>query len=344
MGGGWAMTTTQVSTHPGAGRAFPDAAVLRWMYERMVTIRAFEERIATLRSSGTLQGSAHLYAGQEAVAVGVCAQLQTDDYVASTHRGHGHAIAKGVDVARMMAELFGRTTGTNRGKGGSMHIADTSVGMLGATGIVGAGTPIALGAALSAKTRRTQQVSVAFFGDGAMGQGPIYECLNMAAIWKLPMIFVCENNGYAESTPAEYALSTRDLAQRAQAFNVAAEIVDGQDVLAVYDAMGRAVERARRGEGPSFLECKTYRYYGHFLGDDPLRYRTQDEETYFRGRDCIKRFEELMHSGDGLSSATMDEIRTATEQAIDNAVAFAETSPRPSVADLYTQVYSQEAL
>src|SRR5919202_17299 len=255
----------EVFAGAGTRTALPDPGVLRWLYERMVLIRTFEERIAVLRSSGGLQGSAHLYAGQEAVAVGVCARLNRDDYVASTHRGHGHAIAKGVDVARMMAELYGRSTGTNRGKGGSMHIADTSVGMLGATGIVGAGTPIALGAALSAKTRKTQQVAVAFFGDGAMGQGPIYECLNIAAIWKLPLIFVCENNGYAESTPAEYALSTRDLAARADAFNIPSAIVDGQDVFAVYDAMGVAVERGRRGDGPTFLECKKYRYYGHFL-------------------------------------------------------------------------------
>lgn len=341
--------TTQVSSHAAAARALPDGAVLRWMYERMVSIRTFEERIAALRGSGGLQGSAHLYAGQEAVAVGVCARLNVDDYVASTHRGHGHAIAKGVDVSRMMAELYGRTTGTNGGKGGSMHIADTRVGMLGATGIVGAGTPIALGAALSAKTRRTQQVSVAFFGDGAMGQGPIYECLNMAAIWKLPMIFVCENNGYAESTPAEYALSTRDLARRAEAFNVASAIIDGQDVIAVYDEMGRAVERARRGDGPSFLECKTYRYYGHFLGDDPLRYRTAEEEAYYRGRDCIQQFEALMResrsqSPQCLSDDDMDSIRVAADREVDKAVAFAESSPKPEVSDLYTQVYSAEVL
>jgi pyruvate dehydrogenase E1 component alpha subunit len=341
--------TTQVSSQVAAARALPEGAVLRWMYERMVSIRTFEERIAALRGSGGLQGSAHLYAGQEAVAVGVCARLNVDDYVASTHRGHGHAIAKGVDVSRMMAELYGRTTGTNGGKGGSMHIADTTVGMLGATGIVGAGTPIALGAALSAKTRHTQQVSVAFFGDGAMGQGPIYECLNMAAIWKLPMIFVCENNGYAESTPAEYALSTRDLARRAEAFNVASAILDGQDVVAVYDEMGRAVERARRGEGPSFLECKTYRYYGHFLGDDPLRYRTQEEEAYYRGRDCIQQFEAMMResrsqSPQCLSDDDMESIRVAADQEVDKAVEFAESSPRPQVSDLYTQVYSQEVL
>jgi pyruvate dehydrogenase E1 component alpha subunit len=306
----------------------------------MRLIRAFEEQIDALRTSGQLQGSAHLYVGQEAVASGVCARLNADDYVASTHRGHGHAIAKGVDVARMMAELYGRATGTNKGKGGSMHIADTSVGMLGATGIVGAGTPIALGAALSARTRKTQQVAVAFFGDGAMGQGPIYECLNMAAIWKLPMIFVCENNGYAESTSAEYALSTRDLAKRAAAFEMPAEIVDGQDVFAVYEHTGTAVERARSGQGPTFLECKTYRYYGHFLGDDPLRYRTAEEEAHYRARDCLVRFERAMAEQSLLSESELAAIRADVNATIEQAVEFAERSPAPNVAELTTEVYA----
>src|SRR5438552_4333046 len=230
--------TTAISTEAPTSAPVPrEPDLLYRLYRTMYLIRAFEQKIDALRTSGQQQGSAHLYVGQEAVATGVCARLNAADYVASTHRGHGHAIGKGVDVARMMAELYGRATGTNKGKGGSMHIADTKVGMLGATGIVGAGTPIALGAALSSKTRKTQQVAVAFFGDGAMGQGPVYECMNMASIWKLPMIFVCENNGYAESTPVEYALSTRDLAVRAGAFNVPSAIVDGQDVLAVYAEM-----------------------------------------------------------------------------------------------------------
>src|SRR2546430_6677882 len=257
----------------------------------MVLIRRFEERIDALRQSGALQGSAHLSVGQESVAAGVSAVLRRDDYVASTHRGHGHAIAKGVDVSRMMAELFGRESGTNRGKGGSMHIADTAVGMLGATGVVGAGIPIALGAALSSRTRRSGQVAVAYFGDGAMGQGVVYECLNMAAIWKLPIVFVCENNGYAESTPVEYALGTKDPAPRAAPFGVRTVTVDGQDVFAVLAEAGEAIERARNGGGPSFLECKTYRYYGHYLGDDPRRYRTAEEEAFYRSRDCIERFE-----------------------------------------------------
>jgi acetoin:2,6-dichlorophenolindophenol oxidoreductase subunit alpha len=333
------MVTTSIV--PATTAPVPrDAQLLRRLYRTMRLIRAFEEKIDALRTSGALQGSAHLYVGQEAVASGVCARLNDDDYVASTHRGHGHAIAKGVDVARMMAELYGRATGTNKGKGGSMHIADTSVGMLGATGIVGAGTPIALGAALSAKTRKTQQVSVAFFGDGAMGQGPVYECLNMAAIWKLPMIFVCENNGYAESTSAEYALSTRDLAKRAAAFEIPASVVDGQDVFDVYAHMGEAVERARAGGGPSFLECKTYRYYGHFLGDDPLRYRTPEEEAHYRARDCIQRYERAMADHSLLSDAELESIREDVNATIERAVQFAEQSPLPDPSELTTEVYA----
>ncbi len=336
VGSGGTLGRIVAPSIPTPHPSLPAEPTLRWMLEHMLLIRTFEERIASVRQSGALQGSAHLYAGQEAVAVGVCARLNRDDYVASTHRGHGHAIAKGVDTARMMAELYGRATGTNHGKGGSMHIADTSVGMLGATGIVGAGTPLALGAALSAQKRRTQQVAVAFFGDGAMGQGTVYECLNMAAIWKLPLIFVCENNGYAESTPAEYALSTPDLADRAAAFKMPAFVVDGQDVLDVYAHSGAAVERARNGDGPTFLECKTYRYYGHFLGDDPHRYRTVEEETYYRGRDCIQR---LLDAG-AIPEAEAEQISTAVEEQIDAAVRFAESSPLPDRSELTTQVYA----
>ncbi len=319
-----------------------DPAVLDWLYRHLVLIRQFEEKVRELRQSGVLQGSIHLYVGEEAVAVGVCARLNRDDYVASTHRGHGHCIAKGVDVARMMAELYGRVTGTNRGKGGSMHIADTSVGMLGATGIVGSGMPLALGAALAAKQRRSQQVAVAFFGDGAMGQGVVYECLNMAAIWRLPMIFVCENNRYAESTPVEYAISTPELVDRVRPFNVAAVSVDGQDVFAVYEAAGEAVARARRGEGPSFLECKTYRYYGHFFGDDPLRYRSREEEAYYRARDCIQRFERAVLDAGLLPADALARVRAEVDAQIADAVRFAESSPWPDVAELTTDVYTPQ--
>ncbi|HSR25434.1 MAG TPA: thiamine pyrophosphate-dependent dehydrogenase E1 component subunit alpha [Candidatus Eisenbacteria bacterium] len=319
----------------------PEPDVLRWLYQRMLLIRRFEERIDALRQSGALQGSAHLSVGQESVAAGVCARLRRDDYVASTHRGHGHAIAKGVDVSRMMAELFGRESGTNRGKGGSMHIADTSVGMLGATGVVGAGIPIALGAALSARTRRSGQVAVAFFGDGAMGQGLVYECLNMAAIWRLPIVFVCENNGYAESTPVEYALGTKDLAARAEPFGLPACALDGQDVFAVYDRVGGAVERARGGQGPSFLECKTYRYYGHYLGDDPRRYRSAEEEAHYRERDCIERFERAVLERGALWADELREIDRQTRAEVEAAVAFARRSAAPSAAELTTDVYTR---
>ncbi len=314
--------------------------LLRWMYERMVLIRVFEERIAALRQSGALQGSAHLYVGQESVAVGVCAGLNGDDYVASTHRGHGHAIAKGVDPSRMMAELFGRETGTNRGKGGSMHIADTSVGMLGATGIVGAGIPIALGAALSARTRGTRQLAVTFFGDGAMGQGLVYECLNMAVIWKLPIVFVCENNGYAESTPAEYALSTSELARRAEPFGLPARSLDGQDVFAVHGEMSGAIELARAGGGPSFIECKTYRYHGHYIGDDPHRYRSAEEEAFYRERDCIERFERTVLERRSLTEADLRQIDQEVHRRVEAAVEFAERSAPPPVTELTTHVYT----
>jgi pyruvate dehydrogenase E1 component alpha subunit len=319
----------------------PEQDVLRWLYRCMVLIRRFEERIDALRQSGALQGSAHLSVGQESVAAGVSAVLRRDDYVASTHRGHGHAIAKGVDVSRMMAELFGRESGTNRGKGGSMHIADTAVGMLGATGVVGAGIPIALGAALSSRTRRSGQVAVAYFGDGAMGQGVVYECLNMAAIWKLPIVFVCENNGYAESTPVEYALGTKDLAPRAAPFGMPSCALDGQDVLAVYREAGTAVQRARSGQGPTFLECKTYRYYGHYLGDDPRRYRSAEEEAYYRERDCIDRFERAMLERGALWADELREIEAACRSQIDAAVAFAQRSAPPGPAELTTHVYSR---
>lgn len=319
-----------------------DPAKQEWLYRHLLLIRHFEEQVRELRQSGAMQGSIHLYVGQEAVATGVCGNLTRDDYITSTHRGHGHCIAKGVDVARMMAELYGRTTGTNRGKGGSMHIADTSVGMLGATGIVGSGGPLAMGAAIAAKQRGKGQVSVAFFGDGAMGQGLVYECLNMAAIWKLPMIFVLENNGYAESTPVEYSLSTAELTDRVKPFGVPAVKVDGQDVFEVYAATGEAVERARSGGGPSFLECKTYRYYGHFFGDDPLRYRLREEEEYYRGRDCIDRATQALLEAGALSAADLDRVEAEVRARIADAVKFAEESPLPDLSELEKDVYTPQ--
>ncbi|MFQ5878888.1 MAG: thiamine pyrophosphate-dependent dehydrogenase E1 component subunit alpha [Dehalococcoidia bacterium] len=320
---------------------------LLWMYERMVLIRSFEERFRRLTMAGRLQGAGHLYAGQEAVAVGVCAHLREVDYIASTHRGHGHCIAKGVAPRHMMAELYGRATGTNKGKGGSMHITDVSKGMLGVNPIVGGGIPHAVGAALSAKVQGSDQVAVAFFGDGAANQGTFHESLNLAAIWKLPVVFVCENNLYAESTPAEYAIAVRDIAQRAAAYDMPGVVVDGQDVFAVYEATGEALARARAGQGPTLIEAKTYRYYGHYLGDDPSRYRTKEEEEYYRDRDPIQRFRERVLAARLLTEEELTAVDTGAAALVEEAVETGETSPLPNVEELYQDVYlnyPQEAL
>jgi TPP-dependent pyruvate/acetoin dehydrogenase alpha subunit len=317
----------------------PPEETLRWMYERMSLIRRFEERLKWLVETGVPVGAVHYYAGQEAVAVGVCAALEPQDWVASTHRGHGHCIAKGVEVAPMMAELFGKSTGTNHGKGGSMHITDIDKRVLGVNPIVGAGVAHAVGAALSAKVRKADEVAVSFFGDGAGAIGTLHESLNMASIWKLPLIFVCENNGYAQATPVEYALCSPDVAERAPAYHMPGVIVDGQDVIAVWSAAEEALRRARSGGGPSLIECKTYRYYGHHQGDETLRYRTADEEQAARERDCLKRFRNQMQDSGPLTVAQLDEIDARNEQLLDEAVEFAETSPLPDPGELYTDVY-----
>lgn len=309
------------------------------MYETMSLIRQFEERLKWLVETGVPVGAVHYYVGQEAVAAGICAALEPHDWIASTHRGHGHCIAKGVDVAAMMAELFGKATGTNRGKGGSMHITDIRKGILGVNPIVGAGVAHAVGAALSAKVRRTAQVAVAFFGDGAAGIGTLHESLNMAAIWRLPMVFVCENNGYAQATPVEYALAVANIADRASAYAMPGVIVDGQDVIAVWEAAVVAVTRARDGGGPTLIECKTYRYYGHHQGDDPLRYRTPEEERAARERDCLRCFRDRMEATGPLTIADLDEIDARNTRLIDDAVEFAKASPLPDESDLWTHVF-----
>jgi acetoin:2,6-dichlorophenolindophenol oxidoreductase subunit alpha len=315
---------------------------LLWMYERMGLIREFEERLKLEIDRGLPVGSTHFYVGEEAVAVGVCAALDASDWIASTHRGHGHCIAKGVDVRPMMAELYGKVTGTNRGKGGSMHITDMAKGMLGVNPILGMGAPHALGAALTARVRGTGQIAATFFGDGASSIGAIHESMNMASIWKLPVIFVCENNGYAQSTPVEYALSVPDIAMRGQAYNMPGVVVDGQDVLAVWRAADAAVKRARAGQGPTLIECKTYRYYGHHAGDDPRSYRTIVEETAARERDCLLRFRETTIGAGVLTAQELDAIDASNRTQLDEAVAFAESSPLPEPWELTTDVYSTE--
>lgn len=323
----------------GLAQPLPSREKLLWMYERLTLIREFEERLKWLVETGVPVGAVHYYTGQEACAVGVCAALEPSDWIASTHRGHGHCIAKGVEVHRMMAELYGKTTGSNRAKGGSMHITDVRVGMLGVNPIVGMGVTHAVGAALSAKVRKTSQVAAAFFGEGGASIGAVHEAMNLAAIWKLPVIFVCENNGYAQATPVEYAVSVPRIADRAAAYSMPGVTVDGQDAIAVWEAAATAVERARRGEGPSLIECMTYRYYGHHQGDDTARYRSREEEQGARERDCIRRFREQMLDQNLLTPEELDAIESVNHKKIDEAVAFAESSPLPQPADLFTDVY-----
>ena len=309
------------------------------VYRQMRTIRAFEERLAELVLAGRLAGFLHLYAGEEAVAVGVCAHLSERDVVASTHRGHGHSIAKGVDVRGMMAELFGRRTGICKGKGGSMHIADVGRGMLGANGIVGAGIPLTAGAALTAQVKKTGGVAVGFFGDGAANQGQFHEALNLAAVWKLPAVFVVENNGYGEATPTEFVTPVRDLAVRAGSYAMPSAIADGMDFFDVYDKAGEAIARARRGEGPTLLECKTYRYFGHYVGD-PLTYRTKEEaEDWKQNRDPLARFEARVVADGVVHPGNLRRIDGEVAALIDAAVREAEEAPFPTPDDVLTDVY-----
>jgi pyruvate dehydrogenase E1 component alpha subunit len=317
-----------------------DREMLREAYRRMRTIRVFEEKLAELSLAGKLPGFLHLYAGEEATAVGVCMHLRDDDFLCSTHRGHGHCIAKGVGIDGMMAELFGKSTGLCKGKGGSMHIADLDRGMIGANGIVGAGIPLATGAALTAQTRGNGQVAVAFFGDGAANEGSFHESLNLASIWKLPVLYVVENNGYGEATPAEYAMNITDIADRAASYGIPGVIADGMDLLDVYEKAGEAIERARAGEGPTLLECKTYRYFGHYVGD-PLTYRTKEEtEEVRQTRDPLELLERNVVEELELSDAdALREIDAEAVAAVEAAVAFAESSDPPDPREVTTDVY-----
>jgi acetoin:2,6-dichlorophenolindophenol oxidoreductase subunit alpha len=311
----------------------------KWMYEKMCEIRQFEDKVHEIFSKGILPGFVHLYAGEEAVAVGVCAHLDEKDYITSTHRGHGHCIAKGCDLNGMMAEIYGKATGLCNGKGGSMHIADVEKGMLGANGIVGGGFPLAVGAGLTAKLKKTGAVSVCFFGDGANNHGTFHEGINLAAIWKLPVIFVAENNGYAEATPFEYASSCKNIADRAVAYNIPGEIVDGKDVIAVYEVAERAIIRARNGEGPTLIECKTYRNYGHFEGD-AQKYKTPEEkEKNLKELDAIAKFRDFVISKQLLTEQELNEIDQKVNEAVKQAVEFAEQSPFPQPEDLLKDVY-----
>ena len=316
-----------------------DRTRLHDAYARMRRIRAFEERLQELVLAGKLAGFLHLYAGEEAVAVGVCAALDERDWVASTHRGHGHCIARGVDVAGMMAELFGRATGSCKGRGGSMHIADVDRGMLGANGIVGAGIPLATGAALTAKHKSTGGVAVAFFGDGASNQGQFHESLNLAQVWRLPVLYVVENNGWGEFTPTDYAVPIPDIAERARSYGMRSAIADGMDFFDVFARAHEAVAAARRGEGPTLLECKTYRFHGHYVGDS-LAYRSKEEaEAWTQRRDPLARLEARLVEGGFASPAELREIDARVREELDAAVRAAETAPFPDPATLTDDVY-----
>ena len=319
----------------------PSKEQMLWMYRKMVEIRQFEEAAGTLYQSGQLPGFLHLYIGEEATAVGVCAHLEDADYITSTHRGHGHLIAKGGERARMMAELFARTTGYCKGKGGSMHIADKATGILGANGVVGAGIPLAAGAGLSAKLRGTQQVAVSFFGDGATNQGVFHETLNLAAVWDLPVVFVCENNRFGMGTPQREHQRVEDIAVRAPAYDMPGVTVDGNDVLKVYAAAQAAVTRARDGGGPTLLNCDTYRFRGHHIGDPGTSYRDREEvQEQERKRDPIRRLATVLTEKEGVTEEELSAIEAELAKDLEEALAFAKSSPEPRPEDALEDLYA----
>src|SRR5512133_3015850 len=303
------------------------------MYRTMVAIRRFEERSIELYQQGHIHGTIHPYIGEDAIAAGVCAALEPKDYVLSTHRGHGHCIAKGADLSLMMAELLGKETGYCKGRGGSLHIAAREVGVLGANGIVAGGVPIAAGAAMTAQMDGSGRGVVAFFGDGASSQGAIHEAMNMASLWKLPLIFFCENNKYAVSTPTSEGVSTKTIAERGAAYCIPGERVDGNDPLAVYKATGRAVKRARSGEGPSLVEAVTYRWEGHFYGE-PGIYRPKGELEEWKARDPIPRFAKYLVEHGFAKQKMLDGIRKEIDEEVNRATAFALNSPKPSLEEI----------
>ena len=309
------------------------------LYRQMVQIRQFEEELFRLFLKRPMPGSMHQYVGQEAVAVGVCAHLAKEDYVTSTHRGHGHCIAKGVEIKAIMAEMFAKKTGCCKGMGGSMHIADFGVGMLGANAIVGAGIPIATGAGWSCKARYPGRVSVAFFGEGAANEGAFHEGINLAAVWRLPVVFVCENNLYNFSVHYKKTMLLDNVADRAAAYGIPGQVVDGMDLLAVYGAAGEAIKRARQGDGPTLLECKTYRFMGHSRFE-PAGYRSKEEVEAWKKRDPIPMFREWLLKSLLASEAEFEEIDNAVTKEIEAAVAFAEQSPDPEPDDYAPYIFA----
>ncbi len=311
---------------------------LIWIYRIMNEIRKFEEKAFWFFQENKLRGSVHLYIGEEAVAATAISLLRQEDYIASTHRGHGHGIAKSGDLNKAMAELMGKETGFCKGRGGSMHIADLAKGNLGANAIVGGGIPIAVGGALAAKMMKTDNVCVSFFGDGASNQGTFHESLNLASVWKLPVIFVCENNGFGISVPVKQSTSVKDIGVRAIGYDMPGVTVDGNDVFAVNDAMEKAIDRARKGEGPTLIECKTYRWKGHWTGD-PEVYRTREEVAAWMEKCPIKRLRETMINEKIATEKELDEIEANAQKAVDEAAEFALNSPEPDPAHVMDDVY-----
>jgi len=309
------------------------------LYRTMLLIRRFEEKLYFLFSTRDMPGSMHQYNGQEAVAAGVCAHLSRTDYITSTHRGHGHCIAKGADLRAVMAEMFAKSTGCCRGMGGSKHIADFGAGMLGANGIVAGGVPIAAGAGITCQVRGKGQVSAAFFGDGAVNEGAFHEAVNLASVWQLPVLFVCENNVYGFSTHYRRTMRLADIADRAAAYGIPGIVVDGMDVQGVHEAAGAAIRRAREGGGPTLIECKTYRFMGHSRFE-PAGYRTREELEEWKARDPLARFAEILRRDFSFSEAELDQVGEDVAQKIEDAVRFAEQSPDPAPDDWRRYIYA----
>lgn len=310
-------------------------------YQTMATIRAFESRVSELFAAGKIPGFVHLSLGQEAIAAGVFACVETKDKCGLHHRSHGEMIAKGADMNKMMAELFGKATGTCKGKGGSMHIADMDLGILGANGILGAGYAIATGAAFACKYNETDAIALCLFGDGQSNRGPIHESLNVASLWKLPIVYICENNGFGLSNPVKEHLATDNVSDRASAYGIPGVTVDGNDVIAVYEATREAVNRARRGDGPSLLEFKTWRWHGHFEGD-PAVYKDPKEQEEWLKKDPIPRLGDLLMKKKYASQEDLDKMKAIAEAKVDEAVKFADESPWPDVSELYTDVLDRQ--
>ena len=308
------------------------------IYKKMNDIRRFELKAQSFFEENKLRGSVHLYVGQEAVAATVCSLLTDADYITSTHRGHGHCIAKGAELNQSMAELMGRATGYCRGRSGSMHIADFSKGNLGANAIVGGGVGIAVGAALAAQLKGTDQVAVSFFGDGASNQGVTHEAMNLAAVWRLPVIFVCENNGFGISVPTKESTSVTDISKRSAAYDIPGYTVDGNDVFQIDEAMNKAIERAKKGEGPTLIECKTYRWLGHWTGD-PQVYRTREEVEQWKQKCPIKRLREYILEHSILTEEEVNEMEHRSQEEVEAAANFALESPEPDPATVMEDVF-----